>query len=158
MPDTIEPVQVGNLWLDPRTIQPVADALNSAYSSQSRIRVWYGDTLTGKAWQEEHDVLGYVGRSTGKWKVPLLIANARSMGAPAMLDHCIVRVDRIEDRRTLYRHAAFHTGLFQARVIPADIPDYAEAVALEGSILARFRKAGGGQRWLDFMNGNRYSK
>lgn len=55
-------------------------------------------------WNEQFDVTGYVGRSTGPIKVPLLIHNRRSLGGPAILDHCIIGVRETgKDGRLLYQ-------------------------------------------------------
>ena len=59
---------------------------------ETRVRVFLGDKDTGRDWGEENDVTGYFGRSTGPRKVPLLINNRRSMGGPAVLDNCILKL------------------------------------------------------------------
>ena len=61
-------------------------------TNRIRLHISLGDTATGLDWLEENDVCGYVGRSMGPIKVPLLIANRRSLGGGAILDHCIVRI------------------------------------------------------------------
>jgi hypothetical protein len=86
----------------------VIEALERLRLSKDRCRVWYGEAKTGKVWDEEYDVCGTVGRSTGSCKIPLLIANARSMGGPGLLDHCIVRIDNIYTRRTVYQAPGMH--------------------------------------------------
>jgi len=37
----------------------VAECLYSAYRRKKRVRIWLGNTETGHAWPEEHDVVGY---------------------------------------------------------------------------------------------------
>jgi hypothetical protein len=69
----------------------------------SRIIVDYGDIKTGKSWGETYDVSGYVGRSTGSIKVPLLVHNSRSLGGGAMLDHCILTVKTSAGKQLLYK-------------------------------------------------------
>lgn len=65
----------------------------------SRVRVTYGNPLTGVIWgvDERHpngdQECGYIGRSMGRVKIPLLIPNARSTGGGGLLDHCIVRLE-----------------------------------------------------------------
>lgn len=60
---------------------------------KTRIKLDYGDTKTGKSWNEEYDITGRLGRSYGgKFNVPLLIHNARSWGGGAILDHCIIAI------------------------------------------------------------------
>ena len=75
-----------------------------------RVRVWYGDVETGEAWGDAET--GRIGRSTGWIKIPLMIHNSRSMGGGALLDHCIVRIDRADlvdgERHVFYQHPNFH--------------------------------------------------
>ena len=76
-----------------------------------RIRLYYGDTDSGKDWNECYDVTGRSSRSMGPCKVPILVYNCRSMGGGAMLDHCIVRIRHAykNDGGDLYRHPHYHS-------------------------------------------------
>lgn len=141
-----------------KTSEAVQKAIIGAFNRRERVRVWYGDTETGLAWLEEYDVKGTIGRSMGEKKIPLLVNNARSMGGGALLDGCIVRIDSITDRRTLYKHPTFSAGDL-VEVAPAT-PGYIEAVANNGgtNTIAQFKKPGQAARWIAFMKGERYSK
>ena len=74
-----------------------------------RVRVFYGDTKTGKDWFEFYDVIGYIGRSTGTVKIPLLIHSSRSLGGVAILDHCIVKITI--DKREVYKHPNYYAPI-----------------------------------------------
>lgn len=76
--------------------------------SLGRIELDYGDTETGRSWGEVYDITGYVGRSTGKYKVPLLIYNSRSIGGGSILDHCIIRIREARGKKVLYQHPKYH--------------------------------------------------
>jgi hypothetical protein len=102
-----------------RTDERVIAALEWARARRVRIRVHYGTTVTsmpaslgspvGSDWGDTYHVEGYVGRSTGNEKIPLLVNNARSTGGPAILDDCIVRV-RMANRSEggdIYRHPSY---------------------------------------------------
>lgn len=65
---------------------------------ETRIRIFYGDHETGRAWLEENDVTGYIGHSTGSIKIPLLIHSRRSYGGGAILDHCILKLQTTSGR------------------------------------------------------------
>ena len=71
-----------------------------------RVRIFLGDTKTGKDWFESYDTIGYIGRSCGTVKIPLLIHNTRSMGGSAILEHCIVKIT--VDKKTVYQHPNYH--------------------------------------------------
>lgn len=141
------------------TNDKVKAALATAYSNRDRVRVWYGDSVTGRAWLEENDVLGYIGRSTGKIKAPLLIANKSSMGGGALLDHCIVRIDTTKGR-TLYKHPNFQSGTEGSKIIRGSRnPGFPFAVQNpEGDNYACFSTEEKAKNWLAFMRGERYQK
>ena len=76
--------------------------LENARKNNIRIVVDYGDVKTGKSWGEQHNITGYVGRSTGSIKIPLLVYNTRSLGGGALLDHCIIKVVTSRGKFQLY--------------------------------------------------------
>jgi len=73
-----------------------------------RLRFHWGDTETGRDWGDTYHVEGYVGRSGGTSKIPLLIWNSRSYGGGAILDHCIVKIVTARGKRILYQHPTYH--------------------------------------------------
>lgn len=146
------PIVNGTTYKD-ATPKAVIDALERARASGERVRLFYGDTETGRSWNEENDVSGHIGRSMGPVKVPLLVA-PRAHGGPALLDHCIVAI--LGASGWLYRHPRLDLGVWQ--VEPGDMPEYPETVRCNGDIHARFRKAGQGARYIAFMTGKRIAR
>jgi len=91
------------------TPQKVVDVLERARARGTRLRLVLGDAETGESWHATHMVTGTVGRSMGPMKVPLMIASPRSLGGPAILDHCVIGV-RHANRKNggwLYRHPKY---------------------------------------------------
>ena len=41
-------------------------------SKRSKVKIFLGDPKTGENWNEEHDTIGTIGKSTGRIKIPLL--------------------------------------------------------------------------------------
>ena len=76
--------------------------LDQLLQTQERIIIDYGDTTTGRSWDEVNDISGRIGRSTGNIKIPLLIHNRRSMGGGAILDHCIIGIKTSKGKRVIY--------------------------------------------------------
>jgi len=85
------------------TPERLCHVLNRARDNRTRIVVDYGDVKTGQSWNETCDVSGYIARSTGTIKVPLLVHNSRSHGGTAMLDHCILTVKTSAGKHLLYK-------------------------------------------------------
>jgi len=93
-------------------IEIIEEALNSQRSI--KLRIYFGDTVSGKDWGETSDNIGYIGRSSGEIKVPLLLKSTKSSGGGSLLDHCIVKIEKIK-RHThcpsyheVYRHPKYH--------------------------------------------------
>lgn len=131
----------------------VIEVLERARLNRNRLHISYGDAVTGKDWLEEFDVTGYLGRSTGPIKVPLLIANRRSLGGGAILDHCIVRIRSSAGGRVLYQHPAYHFGTLAIRpkAQPITLPDGRKLsidVFRDGQLHAAFESMDKARRWV----------
>ena len=120
----------------------------------TRLRIFYGDTATGRDWHEEHDVTGYIGRSTGSIKVPLLINNTRSTGGGAILDDNIIKIQH--GNRVLYQHPIYNAG--EITIADSDLPEYESNVLINGKIHARFKTTKQAERFAAFLKGERNSK
>jgi hypothetical protein len=145
-------------YYDPRTPPEVRAVLERVRGTGERVRLFLGDPDTGRDWNEEHDVAGRIGRSTGPTKVPLLIASRRSMGGPQLLDYCIVRITTTtQPYRELYRHPTYHSLPFHLmQLVPAGEPPtsktgYRVEVRRDGQPHAMFRRRSQALRWLAKM-------
>lgn len=132
------------------TNEAVRKTLEGLISSRSRVRIFLGNTETGHAWPEEHNVTGFIGRSTGTKKVPLLIYNSRSYGGPAILDHCVVAIYRT-DGYCLYRHPHFTVGTWEHGSEETE-------VLHNGIVHARFKTFKQADNYIKFMKGERFTK
>ena len=132
------------------TNEAVRKTLESLMLSRTRVRIFYGNTDTGHAWPAEYDVMGFIGRSAGTKKVPLLIHSCRSLGGPAILDHCIVAIYRT-DGYCLYRHPYFNVGTWKHG-------SEENSVTHNGIVHARFKSFKQADNYIKFMKGERFSK
>ena len=110
---------------DERTPDEVIRVLESARQNRTRLHISLGDTASGRDWLEEFETHGYVGRSIGPVKVPLLVANTRSLGGGSILAHCIVRIRTSAGGRVLWQHPDYHHGTLEIRqkTEPVTLPD-----------------------------------
>ena len=137
--------------------------LSSLVHSGRRVRIWYGDTETGRSWNEEYDVTGRIGRSNGKIKIPLLIRNSRSSGGGALLDDHIIRIADIKGKRILYKADNFHVEDMKVHEIFGDA-NYKYRVAKlsedsgEWEVQANFKTERQAHNYVAFMRGDRYCK
>ena len=131
----------------------VIAVLENARLNRSRLHISLGDSESGRDWLEENMVNGFIGRSSGSIKVPLLIHNRRSVGGPSLLDHCIVRVRESAGGRVLYQHPGYHHGQFHIRqkAEPVTLLDGRRLnvdVLRDGEIHASFEGMDKARRWL----------
>ncbi len=88
---------------DSDTKPEIVHLLERCRLDRTRIRFRYGDD-DGQDWGDSCDMEGYIGRSCGPYKVPLVIHNSRSTGGPAILTAWIIRVETTQGKRCLYQH------------------------------------------------------
>ncbi len=143
---------------DIRTPDAVIRVLEQARLNRARLHVSLGHTngdKSGLDWLEEFESHGYIGRSTGSIKVPLLVANSRSLGG-ALLDHCIVRIRQSAGGRVLWQHPAYHFGIMQIRLKtdPVTVPEgrvLTVDVLRDGELHAAFEDMAQARRWVQKM-------
>lgn len=146
----------------PEELKVILERLRVA-GRQHRIRVFLGDPDTGLDWNEENDVTGYVGRSTGSKPILLLIPNVRSLGGGALLTAHILKLIDISTGQVLYQHPKYHSALFVAAE-GSDEAGYAAQVfktthgALVRTLYANCKTFASAYRLAAFMNGARHNK
>lgn len=147
-------------YADPKVRDALVHAYINRHIRQGRIRIWLGDHATGKCWNDEHDVTGYVGRSTGAKKIPLLLHDARSLGGSAILTNNVIRVDWTDGTGTIYKHPKFHTGLERATLRQGGVNEVCAWYVHDnsGALVAGFPSEYRARNWLAFMLGARYKK
>ena len=144
---------------DSRTSDAVIRVLENARLNRSRLHISLGETdgpNVGRDWLKEFDAHGYIGRSMGPIKVPLLIANTRSTGGGALLDHCVVRIRRSAGGRVLYQHPVYHFGTMEIRSKsePVALPDgrvLRVDVFRDEELHAAFENMAQARRWVNKM-------
>lgn len=104
----MEYTEINGTSYDIRTPKNIIDVLERVRLNRTRIRVYYGDPETGKDWNEVFGIFGYVGRSMGSIKIPLLVHNSRSFGGPPLSTHCLVKIETSKGKRILYEHPTYH--------------------------------------------------
>lgn len=104
---------VSGTYFDVRTPIEVINVLEKARLNRTRLHISLGDAVTGRDWLEEYGCFGFVGRSMGPSKVPLILPLSRSIGGAAILDHCIVRIRLSSGGKVLWSHPKYHHGTIE---------------------------------------------
>lgn len=141
--------RIGETCYHVDTPQAVINVLEQARNSHQRVRLHYGDKDTGRDWHDEHDVEGYIGRSMGTIKIPLLVHNTRSMGGGAILDHRIVKISTSVGGYVLYQHPNYKPT--KAEIKPSNEKGYTHSVYLDGELYANCHSEKQAQRLAQFM-------
>ena len=95
-------------FYDINTQDGIIYLLDKISNDKVRVRFHWGDTKTGKDWGDTYDIKGYIGKSTGPIRIPILVFNKRSMGGHAILTHCIVKISLTKGGKVLYQHPNYH--------------------------------------------------
>lgn len=147
-------------WFNYDTPSALRMVLENYRKNGGAIRIFYGDTKTGRSWMEENDVIGEVGRSGGDLQIPLLISPGE-FGGGAILDSCIVRIIDADNRRELYRHSLFHVPEMEIRNVSQELRQqgYTHGVWVrnqkgEFENSANFTSYGKSAKWVAFMTGD----
>lgn len=136
--------------------EKLINVLERCRKNNTRIRVWYGSN--NKVWLDEYHVMGRIGRTNGRIKIPILINNKRSWGGTELLVHRIVRIDDIEEKKTIYKLDGYEMPKLEIKEVKNNghILDY--LVMKEDRILVTCITLKKAQNWVDFMIGKRYRK
>ena len=149
--------EFGGFYFPENTSYLLKECIIRCYENKQRVRLWYGDALTGKSWNEENDICGYIGKSTGAQKVPLLINSNRSLGGGAISVDSVLKIVDIKTGKILYQHENFNQSVFIAEP-KSEIVGYTAKVKCDNMIYANCKTLLQAERLADFMNGKRHSK
>jgi hypothetical protein len=98
------------------TPDKVIEVLDYAHRNDLRLRFYYGDMESGRDWEETSDIQGYVGSSSGRIKIPLVIYNKRSFGGMWLMDDQLVKIETTKGKRLLYIHPNYHKETQEIKV------------------------------------------
>lgn len=103
---------VNKTWYHDETPIEVANVLEACRLYNKRIKFRYGYTTgaqAGQDWGDSANMCGYVSRSTGPMKIPIVLYNKRTRGGPSILDHCIIKIQTSRGGKVLYQHPMYQS-------------------------------------------------
>lgn len=101
---------VNETWYHDETDLEIANVLEACRLCNKRIKFRYGHTTgpqAGQDWGDSANMCGYVSRSCGQYKVPIVLYNKRTRGGPSILDHCIVKIQSSRGDKVFYQHPLY---------------------------------------------------
>lgn len=123
---------IGGTSYHEQTPDSCCKALERARKEDLRVKLYQGDVETGRLWAEEWDTIGYIGRSTGTNKIPLLLAGKLSHGGGGLLDHCLLAVKDMETGKYLYKSKLFTPPVVQ--IVESKEPGYKYSSLFNGEL------------------------
>lgn len=142
-----------SIWYDLRTPGTVKAVLETVRLSGQRIRLFYGDPQSGRAWLRDRHLVGILGHSEGAMLMPVLFFSKQATKGNPVLAHEIVRIMDVTSRADLYRHPRFH--LPAMKITPFEQGDFQVAVRADGVVVRRFKTSEEAQTWIEFVSGDR---
>ena len=158
-----------NTWYRAGTPKKVAAILEAARCSYSDnrdggtiLRLFYGDPETGKDWAEEHDCVGFIGRSMGPMRVPLIMEPLLDDVRDITSSNCggsintvnVLRIIDVRRAEEVYRAKNYVLPQFAIEVKEGDVP-YPVVVMREDKSVAAFDNHEKAAQWIAFMQGFR---
>lgn len=92
----------GYFYVPDNIPEKLKQVLLNSYLNKTRLLLDYGDPKTNKSWGELHDITGYIGRTTGTYKFPILVYNKRSYGGGIISVSNIIKINRSKDKIVLF--------------------------------------------------------
>lgn len=137
-------------WHDPDASHKVCKIIDRCIKNGTRVRLFYGDTDSGRDWREENDVLGTIGRTLGPFKSPILIPKGKN-GGTMVLERHLVKIMDADSRHTLWAHERYKAPVFSIR--EDGKPKFPFAVTMDGMTTCRFTSFAKAAAWVAFMAG-----
>lgn len=120
-----------------QTPDEVINILDTYLHRGQRLKLYYGDNKTGRDWNEAHDTTGTIGLSTGQIKVPLLLANVRSSGGGAILDHCVIKIKDVKTGHVLYQHEKYQAPKIE--IVESKEPGFLYSLIINGQLYSNHK-------------------
>jgi hypothetical protein len=144
----------------------VARVLEELRDTETVVRIIVGDPETGQSWHEEYDVVGYVRRTVGTLKCPMLVepldageGHVRSAGSGSIIGaERILRIIDCDTMRDLYRADSYKSPRLTLGVASptAQKAGYQHAVLDEtGGEIACFKHEDGAYEHIAFLRGDK---
>lgn len=158
-------------WFEPGTPKKVIDVLQRAINftregvDSQQLRLFFGDPETGRDWCEEFETVGFIGRSGGTMKTPLLMEPllkesgflARAESGSPIPTHRVLRIVDVATGEELYRAKNYQLPELEVLVDTAH-KSHRFAVQRDGhETLARFATKEDAEKHIAFLKGYRVS-
>lgn len=122
-----------------KTPKEVISVLERCRKNRTRIKINLGDISTGKSWNEENDITGYIGLCRGKSALfPILLNNASSTGGGEIMTDNILQIKESKGSRIIYQSKNFIPSIIEIKN-GSDIPEYTHELWVNNELYSRHK-------------------
>lgn len=150
----------------PKAVAAILEAARASFSDEREhgtiLRLFYGDPETGRDWAEEYDCVGFIGRSTGPKRVPLMMEPLLDDVRSIITSGCGGAINTVNVLRIIDVRRAEEVYRAKNYVLPQFAIDtkkgsgrYPVIVKREGTAVATFETHEQAAQWIAFMQGFR---
>lgn len=133
------------------TNEKLIKAIERARTNKTRVRIYLGDIKSGKCWNEENDIFGYIGLSKGKQAYyPILVHNTRSFGGGNLGESCIIKMVESSTKRVLYVADNFTQSTFEVK--PSTQDGYTHSVYIDGELYSNHKTEKQAKRLIKLLS------
>jgi hypothetical protein len=127
------------------------------------LRIFYGDPATGHDWISEYDTIGFIGRTSGSRKEPLILEPLRSeyggvesaRGGDIIMTDRILRIIDVRGGEELYRAKNYQLPAFMVGEASAELKakGYVATVSRDAVVQANFKEHESAMEYVAFLQG-----
>jgi len=135
------------------TSDKLIEELEGARINNSRVKFIYGKY--GRRWWDTCSTYGFIGRSTGVKKIPIICPTRKSVGGDAILDNCVVQLfvghvqvyidESMKDALNNYEYSIDYSDKFKKFYLNIN----------DGEFISRHSTLTSARRLKDFLIGER---
>lgn len=150
----------------PKKVASILEAARSSYSDNGNhgtiLRLFYGDPETGRDWCEEFETIGFIGRSMGPMRVPLILEpilddvrniTSGSFGGAINTSNVLGIID-VRRAEEVFRAKNYQLPQFAITLNEGSTQDHV-AVTRDADTVASFADHESAAQWIAFMQGFR---
>lgn len=101
--------EIGGTYFKKETSKEVVQLINQLIESKQRVRLFYGDSVTGRDWCRRYDTIGYIGRTMGEIPRPVLLKEKQCIDGYGIEEQNIVKLTI--KKKNAYCHPGYHINL-----------------------------------------------
>lgn len=148
------PLCANKTWFHPMTASAVKVALETVRVNRRKVRLYFGDRLSGVDALETQGTIGWIGRGGAPLPRPILLVESDDKSGMPVDDSAIVRIQDVAANFDHYRHPGYRLP----ELVQVPVDDATVQILVEGRRRVAFDDDEHAARWLKFMRGEHHHR